>query len=243
TWPPNAIGTTAGPTKQPRYSDARPKSPYLAPVDLLANGVDAISAAFLQFLQLVELEGCSQIDKTPLLIFLLRHGYLSQNELLGAVDWKRLRNLAENSLSRAFTPLVPSSRSDHSDGGAEPLSRFPWDDLLSVSGKASSSNSLLTPGSSTLIDPAAHSSEPGAHPSAEHEQSFSNTPHAGYSPGVSSRRCSNCGVDHTTQWRRHPATSEYLCNRCGHHQRKYGFPRSTQGTRRSRARTRSAKAN
>ncbi|KAJ6493142.1 hypothetical protein C8R45DRAFT_989002 [Mycena sanguinolenta] len=236
---PNSIGTTAGATGQAQCIRDAPESPGLASVDAPVNGVDAVSAAFLRFLQLVELEERSQIDKVPLLIFLLRHGYLSQNELLGAVDWERLRNLAEKSLSRAFTPLVPSSRIDHSDGGAEPLSRFPWNDVLSVPGNASSSNSLLTPGPSTLVDPAAHSSEPGAHPSVEHEQSFSNTPHAGYSPGVSRRRCSNCGVDHTTQWRRHPDTSEYLCNRCGHHQRKYGRARSLQvtsrGTRRARA--------
>ncbi|KAJ6493146.1 hypothetical protein C8R45DRAFT_183799 [Mycena sanguinolenta] len=113
--------------------------------------------------------------------------------------------------------------------------------MLSIPSTASSSNSLWTSaaGTSTMVDPATHSSEPGAHPSAKHEQSLSNTPHADYSPGVSRRRCSNCGVDDTPQWRRHPDTSEYLCNRCGHHQRKYGRARSLQvisrGTRRARA--------
>ncbi|KAJ6476955.1 hypothetical protein C8R45DRAFT_368208 [Mycena sanguinolenta] len=237
TWSPNAVGTTVGPAEQARGQEARPKSPCVVSVD----GVDAVSAAFLQ---LVEFHERNQLDTSSfdLLRFSLKNGYLAPDDLLAVVDWERLRNLAEKSLGRAFTPLVPSSRIDHSDGGAEPLSRFPWNDVFSVPSTTSSSNSLLPPGPNTLVDPVAHSSEP----SAENEQSLPKTPHAGAiidSPGVSSRRCSNCGVDHTTQWRRHPATSEYLCNRCGHHQRKYGFPRSTQGTRRSRARTRSAKAN
>ncbi|KAJ6493147.1 hypothetical protein C8R45DRAFT_1136111 [Mycena sanguinolenta] len=233
TWPPNAIGTTVGPTNQPRYSDARPKSPYLAP---LANGVDAVSAAFLQF---VELHERSQLDKlcSDLLRLSLSNGCLAPDELLGVVDWERLRNLAEKSLSRAFTPLVPSGRLVH--GGAEPLSRFPWDDGLSVPSTASAS--LLTPGPSTLVDPAAHSSEPGAH-SAEHEQSLSKMPHTGMimdSAGHSRRRCSNCGVGDTTQWRTHPQIPGFLCNPCGQHQRKHGRARSLQaisrGTRRTRA--------
>ncbi|KAJ6476940.1 hypothetical protein C8R45DRAFT_1077016 [Mycena sanguinolenta] len=235
TWPPNAIGTTAGPTKQPRYSDARPKSPYFAPVDPLTNGVDAVSTAFLQF---VELHERSQLDKlcSDLLRLSLSNGCLAPDELLGVVDWERLRNLAEKSLSRAFTPLVPSP-----DGGMEPWSHFPRDDVFSVPSTASSSNSLLTPGTSTLVDPVAHPSDPGARPSAEHEQSLSKTPHTGTimdSAGHSRRRCSNCGVDDTAQWRMHPQIPGFLCNPCGQHQGKHGRARSLQtisrGTRRPR---------
>ncbi|KAJ6476951.1 hypothetical protein C8R45DRAFT_368122 [Mycena sanguinolenta] len=223
----NVVGTTAGPAEQARGREAQPKSPCVASVD----SVDAVSAAFLQ---LVEFHERNQLDTSSfdLLRFSLKNGYLAPDDLLAVVDWKRLQDLAEKSLGRAFTPLVPSSRIDHPDGSAEPLSRFPWDDELPVPWTALSSKSLLTPGPSTLFDPAAYSSEP----SAEHEPSSSNT---GHSPAVSSRRCqcSNCGVDHTPQWRRHPTTSEYLCNRCGHHQRKYGRARSLQvisrGTRRA----------
>ncbi|KAJ6493154.1 hypothetical protein C8R45DRAFT_1136134 [Mycena sanguinolenta] len=237
TWSPNAIGTTAGPAGQAQCISDTPESLGLASVDAPANDVDAVSAAFLRF---VELHERSQLDKlcSDLLRLSLRNGHLAPDELLGVVDWERLRNLAEKSLGRAFTPLVPSGGINHA--GAEPLSRFPWNDGLSVpqAWAASSSNSLLRPGPSTLVDPAAHSSDPGAHPSAEHERSSSNTPHAEHLPAVSRRRCSNCGVDDTTQWRRHPETSDYLCNRCGHHQRKYGRARSLQvisrGTRRAR---------
>ncbi|KAJ6476937.1 hypothetical protein C8R45DRAFT_1102226 [Mycena sanguinolenta] len=191
-WSSNSTGTTAGATGQARCIIDTPESPGLASVYAPANDVDAVSSAFLQ---LVEFQGRNQFSKPApeLLRVLLNNGCLAPDELLGVIDWERLRNLAEKSLGRAFTPLVPFSRIDHSDGGAEPLSRFPWDDVLSVPWTISSS--LLTPGPSTLVDPAAHSSEPGAHPSAEHEQSFSNTSHAGYSPGISRRRCSNCGAD------------------------------------------------
>ncbi|KAJ6476946.1 hypothetical protein C8R45DRAFT_1077021 [Mycena sanguinolenta] len=229
TWSPNAVGTTAGPAKQARGREARPKSPCVASVD----GVDAVSAAFLQ---LVELYEHNQLDKlyADLLRLSLSNGCLAPDELLGVVDWERLRNLAEKSLSRAFTPLVPSP-----DGGAEPLSHFPWDDVFSVPSTASSS---LLPGPSTLVDPAAHSSEPGAHPSADHGQSLSKTLHSGTimdSAGHSRRRCSNCGVDDTAQWRTHPQIPGFLCNPCGQHQRKHGRARSLQaisrGTRRARA--------
>ncbi|KAJ6493129.1 hypothetical protein C8R45DRAFT_927914 [Mycena sanguinolenta] len=239
TWSPYAIGTTAGATGQAQCISDAPESPAgPTSVDAPANGVDAVSAAFLQ---LVEFQGRNQFSKPApeLLRVLLSNGCLAADELLGVVDWERLRNLAEKSLSRAFTPPVPSRRIDHSDSGVEPLSRFPWDDVLSVPSSWTASSSLLTPGPSTLVDPAAYSSELGDHPSAEHELSLSNTPHASHSPGVSRRRCSNCGVDHTTQWRRHPETSDYLCNRCGQHQRRYGRARSLQvisrGTRRARA--------
>ncbi|KAJ6476945.1 hypothetical protein C8R45DRAFT_1077020 [Mycena sanguinolenta] len=113
TWSPNAVGTTAGPAKQARGREARPKSPCVASVD----GVDAVSAAFLQ---LVELHERSQIDKlcSDLLRLSLKNGYLAPDELLAVVDWERLRNLAEKSLGRAFTSLVSASRIDHPDGGA-----------------------------------------------------------------------------------------------------------------------------
>ncbi|KAJ6493149.1 hypothetical protein C8R45DRAFT_927935 [Mycena sanguinolenta] len=233
TWSPDSIGTTAGATGQAQCISDTPESPRLASVDAPANNVDTVSAAFLQ---LVEFQGRNQFSKPApeLLRVLLSNGCLAPEELLGVVDWERLRTLAEKSLSRAFTPLVPSSRIDHSDGGAEPLSRFPWNDGLSVPSTASAS--LFTPEPSPLVDPAAHSSEPGAHPSAEHEQSMSKSPD---SAGHSRRRCSNCGVNDTAQWRTHPQIPGFLCNPCGQHQRKHGRARSLQaiprGTRRTRA--------
>ncbi|KAF7349421.1 hypothetical protein MSAN_01732000 [Mycena sanguinolenta] len=72
-------------------------------------GVDAVSAAFLRFLQLVEFQGWSQLGESApeLLGVLLSNGCLGSNELLAVVDWERLRILAEKSFSRAFTPRVP----------------------------------------------------------------------------------------------------------------------------------------
>ncbi|KAF7349415.1 hypothetical protein MSAN_01731400 [Mycena sanguinolenta] len=86
----------------PRWSqNAINASPWIAYVDALANGVDTVSAAFLQ---LVEFHERSQLDKSlsDLLRSSLSNGYVAPEDLLSVVDWGRLRNLA---VSRVFPPL------------------------------------------------------------------------------------------------------------------------------------------
>ncbi|KAJ7486282.1 hypothetical protein B0H11DRAFT_2230742 [Mycena galericulata] len=50
------------------------------------------------------------------------------------------------------------------------------------------------------------------------------------------RRCLDCQVEHTKQWRKHPEHPGYLCNACGQHQAKHKSPRSHLTIRRERAR-------
>jgi hypothetical protein len=77
--------------------------------------------------------------------------------------------------------------------------------------------------------------EPGVRP-AEHQQSLSQTPHTGVDSAVpAKRRCHDCGVDNTKQWRTHPEIPGSLCNACGQHQWKHGVPRSLQVITRGRA--------
>jgi hypothetical protein len=79
--------------------------------------------------------------------------------------------------------------------------------------------------------------EPGVRPS-EHQQSLSQTPHTGAivdSAVPAKRRCHDCGVDNTKQWRTHPEIPGSLCNACGQHQCKHGVPRSLPAIMRERA--------
>ncbi|KAJ6493103.1 hypothetical protein C8R45DRAFT_988944, partial [Mycena sanguinolenta] len=259
---PNAIGSTAGPIDhssafpllqikpQRQYIDtSRRESTWIASADVLANGVDPVSAAFLQFLESVELEGRSRLNKSApdLLRILLSNGCLAPNDLLAVVDWERLRNLAEKSVSRAFTPLVHDS-SPWGDLQLDELSNSPnpngisdfgetgdsdrgVDFLpLSISGSASS-----TAQSQTLPQPAEAPIEPTFCAFDEHRPV---TPHAGAivdAAGGKKRQCLNCGVDQTTQWRRHPESPGFLCNACGQHQLKHRTPRSKAVIMRGRA--------
>ncbi|KAF7349423.1 hypothetical protein MSAN_01732200 [Mycena sanguinolenta] len=228
-------------------------SPWLGPVNALANDVDTISAAFLQ---LAEFHERSQLDKFPsdLLRFSLRNGYLAPDDLLTAIDWERLRNLAL-AVSRVFPPISSNplghlegyellsqttprdfSRIEHSYG-VELLS-FPLDEMPTTSSTVSSS--LFTPQPRTPPHPATQSIEPGVYPSTEHrEQPLSQTPHTGTivdAGGISRRQCFDCGVDKTAQWRRHPEIPGFLCNPCGQHRKIYGMPRSPRLVKRGKER-------
>ncbi|KAJ6493150.1 hypothetical protein C8R45DRAFT_989036, partial [Mycena sanguinolenta] len=238
TWSPNAVGTTPGPAEQARGREARPKRPRVASVD----GVDVVSAAFLQ---LVEFHERNQLDTSPfdLVRFSLKNGYLAPDDLLAVVDWKRLQNLA---FTDGFPSPVQSSDLNNPQGYELPNSvtsnrlKIPSD----IS-RGDHSYALWTPWPETLPPPTAQLIEPRVHPSAEYEQSSSQTPNPDAimdTGGVSRRRCFNCGVDHTTQWRRHPETSGFLCNACWQHQSKHGTARSPQWIIGMRG-TRSAKAN
>ncbi|KAJ6554200.1 hypothetical protein B0H19DRAFT_1152815 [Mycena capillaripes] len=81
-----------------------------------------------------------------------------------------------------------------------------------------------------------NSSEPPMEPefchSPEHQQPASETD-ATTGP---KRRCLDCAVEHTKQWRMHPKLPGYLCNACGQHQAKHNSPRSILAIRRERAR-------
>ncbi|KAF8196348.1 hypothetical protein K438DRAFT_1826049 [Mycena galopus ATCC 62051] len=101
------------------------------------------------------------------------------------------------------------------------------------------SSALSTPRPETPLHPAGQSIEPEVHHSAEHQQSASHTPYTSAitdAAGVAKRRCIDCGVDHTKQWRTHPESLGSLCNACGQHQWKHRAPRSLQAIRRGRAR-------
>ncbi|KAJ6493144.1 hypothetical protein C8R45DRAFT_183788 [Mycena sanguinolenta] len=96
---------------------------------------------------------------------------------------------------------------------------------------STASSSVFTLGPESLLHPAAQSIEPGAPPSAEHERLFSQTPH----PDVimdtavpARRRCHDCGVESTKQWRTRPEILGSLCNACGQHRSTHGAPRSFQ---------------
>ncbi|KAF8207741.1 hypothetical protein K438DRAFT_1962005 [Mycena galopus ATCC 62051] len=290
TWSPNAIGNSAtfpafsARKAQPQYDVPLRESAWLVPVDTLANGVDEVSAAFLQLVE--SQEGGRLGGAVPLLRLLLSDGYFAQDELLDVVDWDRLRRLAETSVSRILrvTRLVPSaptwgrpkldelltsnatttpndfSEIDHSDRSAELLPPadttpdysihdYPLYDMSTIGSVVqpltiptnpwTKSFALLTPRPKTPLHPTAQSIEPGVHPSAGHQQSVSHTPHTRTildAAGVAKRRCIDCGVEHTTQWRTHPEGLGSLCNACGQHQRKHRTPRSLQAIRRGRAR-------
>ncbi|KAJ6476956.1 hypothetical protein C8R45DRAFT_1008414 [Mycena sanguinolenta] len=238
TWSPNAVGTTVGPAEQARGQEARPKSPCVVSVD----GVDAVSAAFLQ---LVEFHERNQLDTSSfdLLRFSLKNGYLAPDDLLAVVDWKRLQNLA---FKDGFPSPVQSIDPNNLQGYELPnlvTSNRPT--IPSDFSRSNHSYALWTPWPETLPPPAVQSIEPRVHPLAEYEQSSSQTLNPGAimdTSGVSGRRCLNCGADHTTQWRRHPETPGFLCNACWQHQSKYGTARSPQWIIGMRG-TRSAKAN
>ncbi|KAJ7264714.1 hypothetical protein C8J57DRAFT_1230484 [Mycena rebaudengoi] len=55
-------------------------------------------------------------------------------------------------------------------------------------------------------------------------------------PAALRRRCMDCEVEHTTQWRTHPQFPGYLCNACGQHHTKHKSRRSPLAIRRERAR-------
>ncbi|KAJ6554184.1 hypothetical protein B0H19DRAFT_1071615 [Mycena capillaripes] len=74
--------------------------------------------------------------------------------------------------------------------------------------------------------------EPELHRSSEHQQPASETDAA----TGQKRRCLDCAVEHTKQWRTHPKLPGYLCNACGQHQAKHKSPRSILAIRRERAR-------
>ncbi|KAF8196380.1 hypothetical protein K438DRAFT_1760531 [Mycena galopus ATCC 62051] len=297
TWSPNSTGTKEGsldPTAFPaiyrrkarsQWDTPCRESAWLAPVDVLTSGVDAVSAAFLQLVE--SQEGARLGGAIPLLRLLLSDGCLGQDELLALVDWDRLRKLAENSFSRLFrhvTRLVPSSTTwghskldelstsktaptpnyfsdiDHLDRSAEflppadttpdySISAYRWYDVPTIGSPvqpftiptipSTISSALWTPQPETPLHPAEQPIEPGGFPQCEQQQSVSHTPHttiANDAVGVSKRRCIDCGVDQTTQWRTHPESLGSLCNACGQHQWKHRAPRSLQAIRRGRAR-------
>ncbi|KAF7349406.1 hypothetical protein MSAN_01730500 [Mycena sanguinolenta] len=100
---------------------------------------------------------------------------------------------------------------------------------------SSLSSALLTPRPDSPFLPAVQREEPEVRPS-EHQQSVSQTPHAGAivdSAVPVKRRCRDCGVDKTKQWRTHPEFPGSLCNACGQHQSKHGAPRSLQVMKRA----------
>ncbi|KAJ7217565.1 hypothetical protein B0H12DRAFT_1153541 [Mycena haematopus] len=243
---------------QPHVPRVMVESACLASGDALPNGVDAVSAAFLQ---LVELQGRSQLDKSAdksvsLLILLLSNGFLAPDKLLAVVDWERLRNLAEESVSRVFRPAprrtlnldeLPTSLTsiatpsdlngiDQSDYSANFL---PLADTRPYSSEAhfAQPSPALTLQRGTSPHLAEWPIEPGSPlPPAEHQQFVSQTPHTGaivHTTGVTKRRCRDCGVDRTKQWRTHPDIPGYsLCNACGQHQAKHRTSRSLQTIRR-----------
>ncbi|KAF8214352.1 hypothetical protein K438DRAFT_1803261 [Mycena galopus ATCC 62051] len=75
--------------------------------------------------------------------------------------------------------------------------------------------------------------EPELHHSSQHQQPGSETDAA----TAPKRRCLDCAVEQTKQWRTHPELPGYLCNACGQHQAKHKSPRSLLAIRRERART------
>ncbi|KAJ6493145.1 hypothetical protein C8R45DRAFT_183787 [Mycena sanguinolenta] len=211
-------------------------------VDALANGADVVSAAFLL---LVEFQGHCQLDgSVDLILLLLRKGHLPQNELLGVVDWKRLRGVAESSASRLadiaaqlvscghskpdglpcsssvnttappsdFSALDLSTCSEGFSLRPDTPSYFPDDELYdmptgpvaqssTIHPPSSLSSLLLTPRPDSPRLPAVQSEEPGVRPS-EHQQSVSQTSHAGVivdSAVPAKRRCHDCGVENTNQ--------------------------------------------
>ncbi|KAF7349414.1 hypothetical protein MSAN_01731300 [Mycena sanguinolenta] len=226
-------------------------SPWIASVDALANGVDIVSAAFLQ---LVEFHERSQLDKpsSDLLRSSLRNGYLTLGDLLSVVDWERLQNLA---VSCVFPPLssnrlgylgshdLPNQTTprdfSHSDGTE--LLPFPLYEMPTTSSSSTASSSLFTPWPGAPLHPATQSTEPGVHPATEYyEQPLAQTPHTGVivdSGGSLRRRCFDCGEeDDPKQWRKHPEIPGDLCNSCGQHRKKYGTPRSPQLIKRGKER-------
>jgi hypothetical protein len=87
-----------------------------------------------------------------------------------------------------------------------------------------------------------HSPGPSFNPelchSPEQQQPASQTQNSTIVDAVDApkRRCLQCAVDHTTQWRTHPKSRGYLCNACGQHQWRHSKPRSLQAIMRERAR-------
>ncbi|KAJ6493130.1 hypothetical protein C8R45DRAFT_1073150 [Mycena sanguinolenta] len=249
---PNAIGPTAGPMDhssafsplqmkpQPQYVDAsRREGTWISSVDALANGVDAVSDAFLQFLQLVESEGRSRLNRSApyLLRILLSNGCLAPNDLLAVVDWDRLRNLAEKSVSRAFTPLalesspwghlpldalqtspISNATSDFGETGDSDrgLDLLPQEDATILATPSTGSSDLTIPQSQPLFQPSEQQVElcsPATH--------WPVTPQNGATvnaAGGTKCQCLNCGVDQTTQWKTHSESSHLVCNACAKHQ-------------------------
>ncbi|KAJ6493086.1 hypothetical protein C8R45DRAFT_1073137 [Mycena sanguinolenta] len=104
---------------------------------------------------------------------------------------------------------------------------------------SSPSSPLLTPPPDFLSLPAVQSEEPGVRPS-EHRQSVSQTSHVD-SVVPAKRRCHDCGVENTKQWRTRPEIPGSLCNACGQHHSKHRAPRSLQVIMRERAKANNRK--
>ncbi|KAF8196340.1 hypothetical protein K438DRAFT_2016857 [Mycena galopus ATCC 62051] len=164
----------------------------------IKEGVDTVSAAFLQ---LVESQECNQLDEAvPLLRLLLSDGYLAQDELLAVVDWDRLRTLAESppSCHLAYTNPNDFSGIDRSDRSAEflpPAGTTPdhctadyqlygmptigsaVQPFTIPTTPSTISSAFSTPRPETPLHPAEQPIEPEVHHSAEHQQSASHTPY------------------------------------------------------------------
>ncbi|KAJ7476375.1 hypothetical protein B0H11DRAFT_2032108 [Mycena galericulata] len=260
-------------------------------VDALANGFDAVSAAFLL---LIEAHGCgSNPEVISLLRPLLCNSYLPREELLDVVDWPRLLRLSSRvfrcaALSVPSTTSSPRSKLDRSPNSLTTNASTTLSDLYGVYHSAeflppadttprieisdyelhdmqplsmsSFSNGLATPvfpsgalgmvptastiSSTTLtISPTLLMQTPTIlfHPSTPESppKTPPNSPEPPTQPELHhspKRRCIDCQVEHTKQWRKHPELPGYLCNPCGQHQAKHKSPRSQEVIRRERAR-------
>jgi hypothetical protein len=145
---PNAL-PTAGPGEHstafsdPWRSKARAEdgdAPWLesSSLDVRENGVDAVSAAFLQ---LIEAHGCGPSPEVvPLLRLLLCNSCLPREELLDVVDWRRLLRLAATSSSRVLrctawlVPSTTSSRHSKLDHSPNLLTSSPITTLSDLDG-------------------------------------------------------------------------------------------------------------
>ncbi|KAJ7908076.1 hypothetical protein B0H13DRAFT_1878986 [Mycena leptocephala] len=290
---PNAL-PTAGPGEHstafsdPWRSKARAEdgdAPWLesSSLDVRENGVDAVSAAFLQ---LIEAHGCGPSPEVvPLLRLLLCNSCLPREELLDVVDWRRLLRLAATSSSRVLRCtawLVPSTTSSLISTGSTTvrnscppadttprtaISDYELHGMQSLSpsrflnGPASPAlpsgalNSVLTastiPTTPLTISPAffmppprpesppkipLNSSEPTIEPELDHSPKHQQPVSQPDAATASKRRCLDCKVEHTKQWRTHPELPGYLCNVRGQHQAKHKSPRSQLAIRREWAR-------
>ncbi|KAF7362737.1 hypothetical protein MVEN_00623000 [Mycena venus] len=241
--------------------------------DALENGVDAVSAAFLQ---LIEAHGCGRNPEVvPLLRLLLCNSSLPREELLDVVDWGRLLSLAATSAWRVLhceAWMVPSTTSsrhsklDHSPSSLTSNATTTLSDLDGVNNRAEFLPPADTTPRAAISDYELHGMQPlstspfsngpaspafpsGALDIVQTASTIPSTPltisppiepehqqPASPDTTVSKRRCLDCEVEHTKQWRMHPELPGYLCNACGQHQAKHKSPRSQLAIRRERAR-------